>query len=49
MRALLSSTGTAATAPVPKALITLHGGHLYSGPLAIAAASHSRGGVDPLG
>jgi AmmeMemoRadiSam system protein B len=40
IRALLGSTGTAAIAPVPKALIAPHAGYIYSGP--IAAAGYSR-------
>ena len=40
IRKLLSSTGTAAIVPVPKALIAPHAGYIYSGP--IAAAGYSR-------
>ena len=34
IRKLLGSTGTAAIAPVPKALIAPHAGYIYSGPIA---------------
>ena len=36
IRKLLGSTGTAAIAPVPKALIAPHAGYIYSGPIAAA-------------
>jgi len=42
---LLGSTGSAAIAPIPKALIAPHAGYIYSGP--IAAAGYRRLGGTP--